>query len=117
MAGNIAKYAKAAGALLSVATLAFDLCQKNEENKRRKEIETIKNKFNDQIRGYAKDLGKNLRDSLLQYMRFSFDDKIEQLDKEKLEIVNLSNGNKKFSEAINKLDSEYIDFIETIEKN
>ena len=50
------------------------------------------------------------------YIRNSYEQKLEDLNTQKIEIVNLSNTNEKLKEAISKLDSEYIDFIEIIEK-
>lgn len=49
------------------------------------------------------------------YIKNSYDEKLDDLNNQKIEIINLSDSNEKLKAAISKLDSEYIDFIEIIE--
>ncbi|ATA68831.1 GTPase [Capnocytophaga cynodegmi] len=116
MAGQIGKWAKVGGVALSVVGIGMDIWQKNKEDKQRKEIDIAKNKFNNEIRSFVGDMVKELKERLSEYLRNSYDTKMSELDKQKIEIINLENENKQFSEAISKLDTEYIDFIEIINK-
>ncbi|AEK22926.1 GTPase [Capnocytophaga canimorsus] len=115
-AGQIGKWAKAGGVALSVVSIGMDIWQKNKEDKQRKEIKVAKDKFNNEIRSFVSGMVKELKERLNDYLQDSYDTKISELDKQKIEITNLENENKQFSEAISKLDAEYIDFIEIINK-
>lgn len=116
IAGNIGKFAKYGGAALSVITTGLDIWNYHKEEKRNKEIQVAKNQFNDSIRSYVGDIVDSLKMTFNEYLINSFDSKILELDNQKIEIIQLENQNTKFSDAINKLDAEYIDFIEIIEK-
>lgn len=116
IAGNIGKFAKYGGAALSVITTGLDIWNYHKEEKRNKEIQVAKNQFNDRIRSYVGGIVDSLKMSFNEYLINSFDSKILELDNQKMEIIQLESQNTKFSDVINKLDAEYIDFIEIIEK-
>lgn len=116
IAGNIGKFAKYGGAALSVITTGLDIWNYHKEEKRNKEIQVAKNQFNDSIRSYVGNIVDSLKMTFNEYLINSFDSKILELDNQKIEIIQLESQNTKFSDAINKLDAEYIDFIEIIEK-
>ena len=116
MAGNISKIAKFAGPALAGLGLAIDYVQKKQEENRIKEIKAAKDQFFASVRVFVSGIVKELEAMFSDYIRNSYEQKLEDLNTQKIEIVNLSNANEKLKEAISKLDSEYIDFIEIIEK-
>ena len=67
------------------------------------------------IRKYAADLTGGLSDEFLSYIRNSYDGKIYEMDSQIMEIVEIEKTNSKFSEMINKLSSEYGEYIDFIE--
>lgn len=116
MAGNISKVAKFAGPALAGLGIVVDLVQKEKDENRIKEIVAAKAQFFASVRDFVLGIVKELETMFSDYIRNSYEQKLEDLNTQKIEIVNLSNTNEKLKEAISKLDSEYIDFIEIIEK-
>ena len=115
IAGNISKVAKFAGTALAGLGIVIDVVQEEKEENRIKEIVAAKAQFFASVRDFVSGVVKDLEAMFSDYIRNSYEQKLEDLNTQKIEIVNLSNTNEKLKEAISKLDSEYIDFIEIIE--
>ncbi|ATA83945.1 GTPase [Capnocytophaga sputigena] len=115
IAGNISKVAKFAGTALAGLGIVIDVVQEEKEENRIKEIVAAKAQFFASVRDFVSGIVKELETMFSDYIRNSYEQKLEDLNTQKIEIVNLSNTNEKLKEAISKLDSEYIDFIEIIE--
>lgn len=115
MAGNIGKAAKFAGPALASLGLIIDIVQKEKEDKRIREIKAARDQFFASVREFVAGIVKELESMFSDYIKNSYDEKLNDLNNQKIEIVNLSDSNEKLKAAISKLDSEYIDFIEIIE--
>lgn len=115
IAGKIGKVAKFVGPALSGLSLLMDIHEKKQEEKRIKEIRAAKDQFFASIRDFVSGIINDLETMFSDYIKNSYDDKLDDLNNQKIEIVNLSDSNEKLKSAISKLDSEYIDFIEIIE--
>ena len=115
MAGNISKAAKFAGPALAGLGFIIDVVQKEKEEKRIRKIRAAKDQFFASVREFVTGIVKELESMFSDYIKNSYDEKLNDLNNQKIEIVNLSDSNEKLKAAIRKLDSEYIDFIEIIE--
>lgn len=115
IAANIGKWAKVGGAILSVAAVGLEFWNTYKEEKNIKELQNAKNQLFNSIRKYAADLTGGLSDEFLSYIRNSYDGKIYEMDSQIMEIVEIEKTNSKFSEMINKLSSEYGEYIDFIE--
>lgn len=115
MAGNISKAAKFAGPALAGLGFIIDVVQKEKEEKRIRKIRAAKDQFFASVREFVTGIVKELESMFSDYIKNSYDEKLNDLNNQKIEIVNLSDSNEKLKAAISKLDSEYIDFIEIIE--
>lgn len=115
IAGKIGKAAKFAGPALTVFSLLMDIHEKKKEEKRIKEIRAAKDQFFASIRDFVSGIINDLEAMFSDYIKNSYDEKLDDLNNQKIEIINLSDSNEKLKAAISKLDSEYIDFIEIIE--
>ena len=115
MAGYTGKAAKFAEPALASLGLIIDIVQKEKEDKRIREIKAARDQFFASVREFVAGIVKELESMFSDYIKNSYDEKLNDLNNQKIEIVNLSDSNEKLKAAISKLDSEYIDFIEIIE--
>lgn len=116
MAGNIGKVAKFAGPALGILSLGLDYHSNEKEEKSRKKIEEAKNIFFNSIVEFADSISRSIRVALDDYISNSYGQKIADLDNQIIEIVNSDSVNSNLSAAMRKLDSQYIEFIEVLEK-
>lgn len=117
MTSKIGKVAKFAGPALSVLTMGLDIYEKTENEKQNKKIQDSKNQFFTNISIYGSNIIKEIENNINDYFVNSYDSRLDILNNQKIDLINTGSANSKFSEAIKKLDSEYIDFIELIEEN
>lgn len=115
--GKIGKVAKFAGPALSVLGVGLDIYEKIQSDKQIESLQKAKNLFFTEIANFGSDIIKEIELNITEYFKNSYDSRLELLNNQKIELVNMESSNSKFSEAIKKLDSEYIDFIEIIENN
>ena len=113
--GKIGKVAKFVGPALSFASVGLDIYEKIESDKKIIAIQKSKNVFFDEVANFGSDIIKEIEKNITEYFKNSYDSHLELLNNQKIELVNTESQNSKLSEAIKKLDSEYIDFIEIIE--
>ena len=117
IASNIGKTAKIGGALLSVAGVGFEVYQTYKEEKENQKLQESKRKLLSSIRAYSSKITNGLSEDFLSYINSSYGEKIKEIDFQKNEIINAEKKNSQFSELIEKLDTEYVDFIEIVEKS
>ncbi|MDM1377668.1 MULTISPECIES: GTPase [Myroides] len=110
--GNAGKFL---GPLVSVAGIGLDIYLKQKEDKQRKELKEAKDKYFLSIVTFANNIKRNSLGNLEDYIKNSFDARLSELNDNKIELLKLKESNSKFSKAIQKLDSEYVEFIEMIE--
>lgn len=116
-ANKLGKAGKFLGPAVSVAGIGLDIYLKRKEDKQRKALKEAKDKYFSSIITFADSIKRNSLNNLEDYIKNSFDARLEELNNSKIELLKLQESNSKFSEAIQKLDSEYIDFVEFIENN
>lgn len=114
-ANKLGKAGKFLGPAVSVAGIGLDIYLKRKEDKQRKELKEAKDKYFSSIITFADSIKRNSLNNLEDYIKNSFDARLAELNNSKIELLKLQESNSKFSEAIQKLDAEYIDFIELIE--
>lgn len=115
--GKIGKVAKFAGPALSTIGVGVDIYEKIKNDKQNKQIQESKNQFFTKIVSFGSEVLKEIDININDYFKNSYDSRLDLLNKQKIDLMNTELQNSKFSEAIKKLDSEYIDFIEIIEHN
>jgi len=115
-AGKVGKVAKFAGPILGVVSIGLDVYANEKEERQRIEIQKAKNRFFTTIKEFADNIVEQIKKGILEYITNSYDQKMEDLNNQIVEIVNNDSTNSKLKDAINKLDTEYIEFIEIIEK-
>ncbi len=116
LASKIGNAAKVIGVAASFIAIGLEIFQKHKEEKLQKEVRDAKNQFYTEIRNLADDIVREIERSFLEYIQNSYSEKIQEMDNQQAEIVKTQEINSKLSEMINKLDAEYIDFIEVVEK-
>ena len=117
MAGNIGKYAKGFGAALGILSVGLEVYNVYKEDKKIKELQEAKSKAYSSVRAYASNIIQQLSKEFNIYIADSYDTKLLEMESQKTEIINEESKNKQFSELIGKLDAEYVDFIELVEKS
>jgi len=116
IAGNIGKIAKFIGPALSLATIWLDVKENNDAEKRRKEILKLKNKLSVEIAEYAEKCINDIQADINDYIKNNYDEKIKDLNQSIIELIKTDSNNSELSKKIDKLNSDYIDFIEIIEE-
>ncbi|MDH1604094.1 GTPase [Empedobacter sp. GD03739] len=110
--GNAGKFL---GPAVSIAGIGLDIYSKQKEDKQRKELKEAKDRYFSSIVTFADNIKRNSLNNLEDYIKNSFDARLSELNENKIELLKMQQSNTKFSEAIQKLDSEYVEFIELIE--
>lgn len=116
MAGNIGKGAAVAGPLLSALSMFLEYRENKKEEERIQQLQVVKNKYYNSIREYVDNIKSQIMEFSNDFIKSNFDVVLDNLNKQKIEIIDLTVKNKEFENAINSLETEYIDFIEVIEK-
>lgn len=113
-ASNIAKVAKFG---IPVITAGIDIwmqCRENKkENKRLEQIKESKNKF---VTDYQSEINK-VKDQFKKYLVSvyeDFDNKRNEINESKNELIMISNRNQELENSIKQLDGEYVDFLKMI---
>ena len=113
-ASNIAKFAKFG---IPVITAGIDIWMQyredNKENERLQQIKDSKSKF---ITSYQSEINK-VKSQFDKYMNTileNYSNKRDEINKSKDELIQASKRNEQLGYAINQLEGEYVDFIETV---
>lgn len=114
-ASNIAKVAKFGIPLVTFGVDAYMQYKDNKkENQRIQQIKSCKNQF---IAGYQKEVNR-LENEFKKYLNEVFgnyNEKRNEINRSKDEIIQISKRNDRISKSIKELEGEYVDFIEIIE--
>lgn len=116
-ASNIAKFAKFG---IPVVTAGIDIwMQLREEKKENERLAQIKESKNQFITGYQGELNKvkSQFENCLNTVLGNYREKRDDVNKSKDEIIRASKRNDAINKSINKLEEEYVDFIEVIEND
>lgn len=111
---NIGNVAKFAGPALAVISAGVEIYGAVKEEKELKGIAVSKSQMNESFYEIAKEVVLQIKGKFNEYVKENIDNKINEFQEKKLEIVRTNETNSKFQEAISKLDSELINFIELI---
>ncbi|MCC9063572.1 GTPase [Flavobacterium piscisymbiosum] len=111
---NIGNVAKFAGPALAVFSAGIEIYGAVKEEKELKGIAVSKSQMNESFYEIAKEVVLQIKEKFNEYVKENIDNKISEFQEMKLEFVRTNENNSKFQEAIIKLDSEFIDFIELI---
>lgn len=113
-ASNIAKFAKFG---IPVITAGIDIWMQfredNKENERLQQIKDSKSKF---ITSYQSEINK-VKSQFDKYMNTileNYSNKRDEINKSKDELIQASKRNEQLGNAIDQLEGEYVDFIETV---
>lgn len=113
-ASNIAKFAKFG---IPIITAGIDIWMQyredNKENERLQQIKDSKSKF---ITSYQSEINK-VKSQFDKYMNTileNYSNKRDEINKSKDELIQASKRNEQLGYAINQLEGEYVDFIETV---
>lgn len=109
--GNVAKFAGPALAVLSVGVEIYGAVK--EENELKK-MAVSKSQMNESFFEIAKEVVSQIKEKFDDYVKENIDKKINEFQEKKLEIIRFNDTNSKFQDAINKLDSDLIEFVEVI---
>lgn len=115
-ASNVAKVAKFG---IPIVSAGIDIWMQFKESKKEKErLQQIKESKNLLITSYQTEINRVKREfeNYLMQVLGNFNQKRQEINESKMEIVNMAKQNKKLAKRINDLESEYVDFIEVIEK-
>lgn len=114
-ASNVAKVAKFGVPLVTMGIDIYMQYQNDKkENQRIQQIKSCKNQF---ITGYQKETNR-LENEFKKYLNEVFgnyNEKRNEINRSKDEIIQISKRNDKISKSIKELEGEYVDFIEIIE--
>lgn len=115
-ASNIAKFAKFG---IPIVTTGLDIWMQCREAKKEEErllqIKDCKNRF---ITDYQSEI-KRIKEEFEHYLKQvleNYNQKRDEVNASKMEIIKLSQKNDKFKKRISELEGEYVDFIEVIDK-
>ncbi len=114
-ANKIGKGAKFLGPALSIVGIGLDIYTNSNEGQQRKKIKEAKDQYFNSVINFAESIKKDSLKNLDDYLKNSFDSRLDELNQDKIELVKTQNNNTRFSEAIKKLNDEYIEFIDLIE--
>lgn len=115
--GKIGKAARFAGPALSVLSLGLDIWEKKKSEDLIKSVQKSKDMFFTEVSSFAEGLKREIERSVEEYFINSYDMRLSDLSLQKTELIDLNETNTRFSEAISKLDAEYVEFFEMVEAN
>ncbi len=111
---NIGNVAKIAGPVLAVFSAGVEIYGAVKEEKELKDMAVSKSQMNESFYVIAKEIVLQIKEKFNEYVKENIDSKLNEFQEMKIEFVKTNKANSKFQEAITKLDSEFIDFIELI---
>lgn len=114
ISGKIGNAAKFAGPALAVFALGIDIYGVYKDEKKAKEISVAKTKMNSQYGEIASDIAKDVEIKFKEYVKENIDSKLNEFQKQQMEIIDKEKKNSEFLNRVSELNSEYIDFIELI---
>lgn len=115
-ASNLGKVAKfGIPVVTTLASIGLDFYTKNKEEKRAKEIVVAKNQLNADLRSKIKSIRCEIEKNFNLSVITNYKDKLEEVDRMKMEISNSMSKNENIKKALLELDAEYVDFIEIVE--
>ncbi|OMP32284.1 GTPase [Mangrovimonas sp. DI 80] len=109
--GNVAKFA---GPALSLLSAGLTIADAYKEEKALKKVVASKNQMNDSFHTISNDLVSSLNDKFQDYIKNNIDTLIEDYNNQKMEIIKTNEKNSDFLSKLNKLNTEYVDFIEVV---
>lgn len=109
--GNVAKFAGPALAVLSVGVEIYGAVKEENELK---QMAVSKSQMNESFYEIAKEVVSQIKVKFNEYVRDNIDSKINKFQENRMEIIRTNETNSKFQDAIKKLDSELIEFVEEI---
>ncbi len=111
--GKVAKFG--IPVVTTLASIGLDFYTKNKEEKRAKEIVVAKNQLNADLRSKIKSIRCEIEKNFKLSVITNYKDKLEEVDRMKMEISNSMSKNENIKKALLELDAEYVDFIEIVE--
>lgn len=111
---NVGNIAKIAGPVLAVFSVGFEIYGAVKEEKELKSIVNSKIKMNEDFSEIAKEIISGIKKNFDDYLINNVDSKIKEYQTKKIDIIKINDTNSKFQTAINKLDSDFIEFIEVV---
>jgi GTP-binding protein EngB required for normal cell division len=111
---NIGNVAKFAGPALAVFSVGVEIYGAVREEKELKQMAVSKNQMNESFYEIAKEVVSQIKEKFNDYVKENIDSKINEFQEKRMEIIRIKDTNSKFQDAINKLDSELIEFVEVI---
>lgn len=111
--GKVAKFG--IPVVTTLASIGLDFYTKNKEEKRAKEIVVSKNQLNADLRSKIKSIRCEIEKNFNLSVITNYKDKLEEVDRMKMEISNSMSKNENIKKALLELDAEYVDFIEIVE--
>lgn len=115
VASNVGKFAKFGVPIISgIISVGLEMYSHNQENKRAKNLDAAKQQFNANLRSNIKSIRQNIEDNFNKDIIGNYKNKLDEINKIKLEVSRSINKNEKINKAISDFDSEYVDFIEII---
>lgn len=111
--GKVAKFG--IPVVTTLASICLDFYTKNKEEKRAKEIVVAKNQLNADLRSKIKSIRCEIEKNFNLSVITNYKDKLEEVDRMKMEISNSMSKNENIKKALLELDAEYVDFIEIVE--
>lgn len=113
-ANNVGKFGKFLGPAISVVGIGLEYYSNQKEEKNREVLKEAKNQYFSTIVSFSNSIKNSCIRNLEEYIKNSFDSRLSELNESKIELLKLEEKKSKFSIAIEKLDAEYVDFIELI---
>lgn len=111
--GKVAKFG--IPVVTTLASIGLDFYTKNKEEKRAKEIVVAKNQLNADLRSKIKSIRCEIEKNFNLSVITNYKDKLEEVDRMKMEISNSMSKNENIKKTLLELDAEYVDFIEIVE--
>lgn len=111
--GKVAKFG--IPVVTTLASIGLDFYTKNKEEKRAKEIVVAKNQLNADLHSKIKSIRCEIEKNFNLSVITNYKDKLEEVDRMKMEISNSMSKNENIKKALLELDAEYVDFIEIVE--
>lgn len=111
--GKVAKFG--IPVVTTLASIGLDFYTKNKEEKRAKEIVVAKNQLNADLRSKIKSIRCEIEKNFNLSVITNYKDKLEEVDRMKMEISNSMSKNENIKKVLLELDAEYVDFIEIVE--
>lgn len=114
-AAKIGKFGKFGVPFLATAfTVGIEIKQKHDEEKRMKEIRSVRDQFEANVRKEIRSIKRKLENEVRTSILANYDDKLNEINKMKLELGKTVSNNKTMQEKINELAILYDWFLSQI---